>query len=270
MKRKWIRYILAGAAACVLIWALLLAAALVYVKVNKETIIASVQSDLTKKISGKISFDDLAIDPFHNFPGVTIGLRNVHLQDSSFDVHKKELLAVQHIYMGFGILDLLTGKKQPKYITLTNGTIFLFSDSAGNKNWNILKAQNPELKKIELKKVTLRNMNLFFEDDRKYKFYNLSFEKLKCIITEKNNRLTCKTDCAGIIKNSSFNTKRGSYMTNKKLVGEWQIIYDRVLKKVSLRNQLVRLDRQGYRLTGDFFLTAIPALTLTSKPQIFL
>src|SRR5205814_8707562 len=178
MKRKWIRYILTGVLTCILIWGLLLIAALVYVKINKESIIASVESDIKRKISGKINFDDLTIDPFHNFPGVTLGLRNVHLQDSSFHANKKELLAVQHIYMGFGILDLLAGKKEPKYITLTNGTLFLFADSTGNKNWNILKSQNQGLKKIELNKITLRNMNEIFDEDSKYKFYNLWFDKL--------------------------------------------------------------------------------------------
>lgn len=265
MKRKWTRYILGAVIACIGIWALLLIAALVYVKINRDHIIASVQTDVARKISGKITFDDFAIDLFHNFPGVSIGIRNVHLQDSSFKDHKKELLAVEHIYMGFGILDLLAGRKTPKYITLTNGKIIFFADSMGHKNWDILKAPKQSTGKIELKKVTLKKIDVFFEDDSKYKFFNLWFDKLKCVIKDKNGTLTFKTDCVATIKNSSFNTRRGSYLTNKKLTAEWQIFYDRSLKKVSLRNQLARLDRQSYRLTGDFFLDNDPRFELDIK-----
>src|SRR5207248_4300724 len=52
---------------------------------------------------------------------------------------------------------------------------------------------------------------------------------------------------------------------NKKLVAEWQILYDRLLKKASLKNQLARLDRQFYRITGDFFLDSDPHFDLDIK-----
>src|SRR5258708_23000970 len=160
MKRKWMKYILRGIVVCISVWILLFAVAFVYIKINKENIIASVKSDLARKISGKIVFDDLNIDLFQNFPGVSIEVNNVHVQDSLFYNHKKELLNVQHIYMGFGTLDLLTGKKIPKYLTLTDGTIFLFADSLGNKNWNIFKEESGSEKKIALKKITLKNINI--------------------------------------------------------------------------------------------------------------
>ena len=265
MKRKWIRYIIGALVAFISVWILLLAAALVYVKINKENIIASVQSDITKKISGKISFDDLTIDPIHNFPGISIGVRNLHVQDSDFNNHKKELLFAQHLYLGFGILDVLTGKKIPEYIRLTDGKIIFFADSLGNKNWKILRPQSKSQEKISIKKIALKNMNVFFEDDGKYKFYNVWFEKLKCNLYEENEQITFKTDCRSIIKNSSFNTRKGSYLTNKKLVGEWKILYDRSDKKLSLTNQLARLDRQSYRLSANFFLGADPHFTLHLK-----
>ena len=263
MKRKWIGYLFKALIAFICGWIILLAAALIYIKINKQKIVASVQASLAKKVSGNISFADFAIDPFHNFPGVSIDVKEFHLQDSSFHNHQHELVYAQHVYMGFGILELLTGKKVPKYIRVTDSKIFFFADSLGNKNWNILKkSQSQPHNKIDLEKVTFKNTNVFFEDDRKFKFYNVWFEKMKCGISDKGDHILFDIDCNGIVKNSSFNTRKGSYLTNKKLVGGWEIFYYRQAKKISLRNQLVRLDRQPYGVTGDFILDSDPRFSL--------
>jgi hypothetical protein len=266
MKRKWIEYVFKALIAFVCGWFILLAAALIYIKVNKQKIVASVQASLTKKVSGSISFADFTIDPFHNFPGVSIDVKDFHLRDSFFQNHQHELVYAQHVYLGFGILELLTGKKVPKYVRVSESKIFFFADSAGNKNWNILKeSQSQASNKMDLKKVTFRNTNFFFEDDKKSKFFNIWFEKMKGTISDKGDHIQFEIDCNGLIKNSSFNTKRGSYLTNKKIVGEWEVFYDRHQKKISLKNQIVRLDRQPYRVTGDFFLDSDPRFALSIK-----
>ena len=219
-----------------------------------------------KKVSGNITFADFAIDPFHNFPGISIDVKEFHLQDSSFHNHQHELVYAQHIYMGFGIIELLTGKKVPKYVRVTNSKIFFFADSAGSKNWDIFKtSQSGARHNIALKKVTFKNTNVFFQDDRKFKFFHVAFQKLKCGISDNNDQVQLDIDCNGIIYTSSFNTKRGSYLTNKKIVGEWDVSYDRGQKEISLRNQLVRLDKQPYRVTGDFFLDSDPRFALSIK-----
>jgi len=266
MKRKWIGYLLKALVAFLCGWIILLAAALIYIKINKQKIVASVQASLTKKVSGSISFADFAIDPFHNFPGVSIDVKEFHLRDSSFQNHQHEFVYAQHVYMGFGIVELLTGKKVPKYVRVSESKIYFFSDSAGNKNWNIFKKpQSHTSNNIDLKKVTFRNTNVFFQDDAKLKFYNVWFEKMKGSIRDKGDHIFFDIDCSGTIKNSSFNTKRGSYLTNKKIVGEWEVSYDRQQKKISLRNQLVRLDRQPYRVTADFILDNDPRFDLDIK-----
>jgi hypothetical protein len=266
MKRKWIRYTISAIIACVVIWIVALAIAFFYIRVNKEAIIASVRSNIANRISGKINFDDLAIDLFENFPGISITVKNVHVRDSLFNSQKKELLSVNEIYMGFGILDLLSGKKTPKYLTLANGTIVFFADSARNKNWNILKEQpESQPKSIALKKIKFININAFFQDNAKRKFYNVWFEKMKCSIDDSRDQIKFKLDNKAIINTAYFNTLKGSYLTNKKMVCEWKIFYDRVSKKLSLRNAIVKLNRKTYQVSGNFFLGDDPHFDLNIK-----
>ncbi len=204
MKRKWLMYITRAVITGLGLWILLLAIAFVYIRMNKENIVTSIRAAVTKKISGSIIFDDLTIDLFQNFPGISIDVKNVQVRDSLFDLHKRELLHVQHIYMGFGIFDLLFSKKNPKYLTLTDGSIYFFADSLGHKNWDILKTQARSSKKIGIKKITFKKINAVFQDKKKFKFYNVWFEKMKCNINDDEDQTIFEVDTKAIIKNAFF------------------------------------------------------------------
>jgi hypothetical protein len=265
MKRKWIKYILRALFACIITWILLLLIAFVYIRKNKGKIIASIKSSLDKRISGKIDFTGLSVDFFQNFPGISVDLKNIQLRDSLFQLHKKELLHVQHLYVGFGIFNLFSSDKTLKYLTFSNGSIFLFADSAGNKNWNILKSQTGTKKAIDLKKISFENINVIFEDKSKFKYYNVVFEKMKCTIRRSDNKIRFEMNNRAIIKIVAFNTKIGGYLANKRLISQWSILYDKDLKKIALQDQLVKINGQSYRLTGNFFLNSSPYFNLSIR-----
>jgi len=264
MRRKWIKYTAGAIIACAALWLLLLAIAVIYIRVNKQKIVDSVKSTVGKKISGTINFDDFHIDLFQNFPGVSINVKNVHLRDRLFSSHKKELVNVNMVYMGFGIIDLLRGKKVPKYLTLANGFIYFYKDASGNRNWNILeKKSSPQpSQKIALRKVKFKNINVFFQDNGKQKFYNVWFEKMKCGIEDDSTGIKFEIDNKAIIKAACFNTAKGSYLTNKRMLAEWDVFYDKAAKKISFRNELVKLNRHSYHISGDFLLDDDPHFDL--------
>jgi uncharacterized protein involved in outer membrane biogenesis len=263
MKKKWIRHTVRIIVAIIAVWLLFLGVAFFYIKSNKQKIINIVKTGIAKKISGRIDFAELNVDFIQNFPGISVDLTNVHVHDSLFDLHKKELLHVQHVYIGFGIFNLFSHNKTLKYLTLSNGTIFLFADSAGNKNWQILKSQPDEKKSFDLKKINFKNINAVFQDKGKFKYYNVWFEKMKCNIFSTNDRITFEMNNRAILKIIGFNTRMGSYLTDKKLIAKWDILYERASKKISLHNQLARINGQPYRLTGNFFLGSDPHFDLS-------
>jgi len=262
MKRKWIKYTIGGLLICIGLWALLLAIAFFYIRSNKQKILNGVQADLSEKISGQITFNDLSADFFENFPGISVALTNVSVKDSLFSIHKHELLNVQHVYVGFGILDILTGKKVPKYVTLQNGKIYLFADSAGHRNWNIFKKQ-PGKGNFDLKKVIFKNIEAIFEDEGKFKFYDLWFTKMKCAIDTRDQQWKFKMSNEAVIKNASFNTRVGSYLSNKKLIANWIVLYDNSSKQISLARQPMRVDNHLYRISGNFMLGKAPIFNLS-------
>ena len=262
MPKKWIRYITKTVIAFAALWILLLAIAFVYIELNKEAIVSSVRVSLNKKITGAIDFKSLTIDLFNNFPGISIDVKNVHIKDSLFNRHRKELLSANVISMGFGLIDLVFGRKTPKYVTISNATLLFFADSTGQKNWHILRKGESRSSKLPLKKIKFKNVNAFFQDVSKQKFYNMWFEKMKCNLEDHINTIDVQMEVKGTIKSAFFNTKQGSYLTNKKLVCELKMAYERPLKKISFKNENVRLNRQSYRVTGDFYFDHQPRFTL--------
>jgi hypothetical protein len=161
---------------------------------------------------------------------------------------------VQHVYVGFGIFSLFSRTKILKYIKLADGSIYLFADTAGNKNWHILKTQPGNSKSFNLEKVGLKNVNVVFQDKLKFKYFNVWFEKMKCSISSAGDIIRFDMNSRSILRVSAFNTRMGSYLTGKKLIAKWEFSYDRNLKKISLRNQLARINGHPYRFTGNFFL----------------
>src|SRR5262245_32347457 len=150
MKRRWIKYAVRTVIAVVAAWILFLGIAFFYIKTHKQNLISAVKENIGKKISGEIDFSEFTVDFFQNFPNVSVDLTNLRLHDSLFSFHKKELLHVQHVYIGFGIFSLFSRSKSLKYVKLSNGSIYLFADTMGNKNWHILKTQPGNNKPIDL------------------------------------------------------------------------------------------------------------------------
>jgi hypothetical protein len=254
MQRKWVKYTVRTLIAVVVAWILFLGIAFFYIETNKQKLINAVKDDIAKKISGELDFSDLTVDFFQNFPNVAVDLANVIVHDSLFSFHKKELLHVQHVYAGFGIFSLFSRAKTLKYVKLSNGSIYLFADKDGNKNWHILKSQPENSKAFSLEKISLKNVNVIFQDKSKFKYFNVWFDKMKCSISSGSDKIRFEMNNHSVLKILAFNTRRGSYFTNKKMTSKWEFSYDRALKKISLYKQPAKINGQHYRLTGNFFL----------------
>jgi len=262
MKGKWIKYALRAIIAVIAVWLLFLGVAFFYIETHKEKLISAIKDDIGKKISGKIEFSELTVDFLQNFPNISIDLGNLSLRDSLFSLHGKELLHVQHVYVGFALFSLFSRTKTLKYVKLSNGSIYLFADTAGNKNWYILKSQPGNKRPFNLEKIGLKNVNVTFQDKGKFKYFDVWFEKMKCSISSTGNDIRFEMSNRSILKISAFNTRMGSYLTGKKLIAKWEFSYDKALKRISLRNQVAKFNGQQYRITGNFFLGNDPHFDL--------
>jgi hypothetical protein len=254
MKRKWIKYTVRIAGVCAGIWIILLLVGYIYIKTNKNKIASLIKTNIEKRTNTKVAFTDLSVDFFHNFPGISADLQNVSLQSETSGSVNKKLLEVKNIYFGFSFFDLLSSRKTPRYITLVDGNIYFFKDASGTPNWNF-KKQPDNKNRFSLRKFSFKNINAVFRDDRKNKFYNVWFSKMKCTIHDNGNEVQFEMNNNALIKSAFFNTHAGSYLSNKKLNCKWNINYDKKSKRVWFYNQLMKVNNHSYLLTGNFFVS---------------
>ena len=104
-------------------------------------IVYSKQKEIVKELiehanadfHGKIKIEDSHIEPFSNFPYISIDLQNLQLFETKNE-SLVSILDIKDLYIGFDIFNLLQGKKDIKLIKLKNGKIHIVQDLQGNLN----------------------------------------------------------------------------------------------------------------------------------------
>ena len=110
-----------------------------YVTTNKKKLLETVTSQLNEDIQGKLFIENMEPDLIAGFPGISVSLKNIKLQDSLYKQHKHDLLVAKEAFISLNIFSLLSGSPQFKRLRIKDGTIYLFTDSLGNSNTSVFK-----------------------------------------------------------------------------------------------------------------------------------
>ena len=115
--------------------------------------------------NGRVQIEDSHIEPFTNFPYISIDLESLRIFETK-DSLLKPIVDVKDIYIGFDIFNLLQGKKDIKLIKLKNGGIHLVQALDGKLNIaNAFQSTKPSEKEAEelhlsLSSILLENIDV--------------------------------------------------------------------------------------------------------------
>jgi len=164
-KRFWKRFIAAFFGIPITLFLILVL--IVYAK--QEQIVQDLVHDLNKDFAGATEVKGSRVSMFENFPYISIDLKEVKVYESK-EKTGKPIVNVHHVYVGFNVWTVLTGKMEIKKIKLKNGLINLVQHKDGL--FNLVKALSPveeiespeeefhlDLKKIELENIDLTKLN---------------------------------------------------------------------------------------------------------------
>ncbi len=162
MKKKIIKRIIIG----LLIIPILIISVLIGVLYAKQdSVVQELLKTVNKDFKGEIKIEDSHISPFANFPYISIDLD--HLKIYKDKSEKSELIVdINDLYLGFDIINLLSGNMDINSIKAKNGKIHIVQDTAGN--FNILKAfesvqpieSTSEEFHLNLKSIQLENIDI--------------------------------------------------------------------------------------------------------------
>ncbi len=113
-----------------------------YVYSNKEKLLRTVTQQLNENLNGRLTIERMEPSLIQGFPGISVGLENVLLRDSLWDKHKHDLLKAKNVFIKIDAFSILTGSPTIRDIRISNGTIYLFTDSSGMRNTDIFKKRD--------------------------------------------------------------------------------------------------------------------------------
>lgn len=165
-KRKfWYRFIGFGVFIPILLFSILI----LVVYINQDAIIQAEIDALNKSHKGKITIGDTHLEPFKNFPYITIRVDDVRIFESKL-TDAEEILNVADINLGFSIGDIVFGNYDVQKLLVEEGRFNIILHKDGTTNiQNALattdEGENEEPMDIHLKNIELRNLDIHKFDE---------------------------------------------------------------------------------------------------------
>ena len=164
-RKFWYRFIGFGICTPIFLFSILI----LIVYINQDKIIQAEIDALNKGHKGKITIGDTHLEPFKNFPYISIRIDDVRILESKSN-DADEILNVADIDLGFGFWDILTGNYDIQELLVEEGAFNIILHKDGSTNiQNALattdEGESEEPMDIHLKNIQLRNLDIHKFDE---------------------------------------------------------------------------------------------------------
>lgn len=255
---RWVRIIVRGLLALILIIILLFIGVAWYINTHKKEVLASLTTQLNDGIAGTLQIGNVEPTFLQAFPNVALRLENVAVRDSLFANHNRTMLTAGSADVAVNVLALLRGTVVIKKITISNAVIDLYTDEKGYSNTSIFRKRTkkekseasagsfPQLKKIALKDVT------FIADNRKTnKLYKFTINSLKAAIDYTFTGWEANVSLNALAHSMAFNTARGSFIKDRELDGGFDMVYNEDKEEVAFNRKRLYIGGERFDIAAN-------------------
>lgn len=228
-----------------------------YVFSHKEELLHTVTEQLNENLNGKLTIERMEPSLIQGFPGISVGLQNVLLRDSLWDKHKHDLVKAKNVFIKIDAFSILTGSPTIKDIRISNGAIYLFTDSSGLRNTDIFKKRDTTSAgggggSKRINRVLLDNVILTIDDKLKNKLFKFKVDEFEGRIDYNSDGWKGNVNLQAKVEAFAFNIKRGSFLRNKNLNMDIDIVYNDAKHLLTIPEQEVNIDNDEVILGGTF------------------
>ncbi|MES3017161.1 MAG: AsmA-like C-terminal region-containing protein [Bacteroidota bacterium] len=254
---RWLKLTLKIAGVLICLVLILWIGIAAYVYSNKKTLLRTVTEQLNEDLNGKLTIGAMEPSLIRGFPGISVGLENVLLRDSLWERHKHDLLKAKDVFIKIDLFSIVTGSPTIKDIRISNGDIYLFTDSAGLRNTDIFKKRDTTGRggggaRKRINRVMLDNVRLTIDDKLKNKLFKFNIDDLLGSIKYNRNGWAGSVNLKTKVESFSFNLKRGSFLKNKILNMDLDISYDDEIHLLTIPDQEISIDDTDLYIGGQF------------------
>lgn len=243
------------------IWALLWG----YVIINKKSLIAKVNTELTSKVKGEIQIGDIEPSLLSTFPNVSIRLSDVYVRDTMWKQHHHDLLKAERVFIRLKLFSLFSGSPEISKVIVEKGAVFIFSDTLGYSNEYMFQSRQTgessnTANQSPVPDIDLNNVHLVVDLKDRDKLFDFEIDKLKCDIKTTGNLLNLDVKTKMLAHSLAFNTGKGGFVKERPIEGKFRLHFDRMQKKLTFKNVRLQIDDHPFDLTGMFDFSGVPPL----------
>lgn len=229
-----------------------------YVTINKDSIIRNVTRQLSEKIRGNVHVGNSELTFFRTFPNISVLLSDVKISDSLFAQHKKYTFRGREVYCSLSLAGLIKKKGAVNGVRIQNAELNLFTNSNGYTNSYLLGDKKPSKNdsrsamKNLLKQVHLQNVTLSFTDSIKGKSHAIVAEDFFVRLKKSGDHVKAKCEMNLLIGGLAFNSVKGAYLQKKTVRGNFPFTYQPEAGALHFRGIILKIDGHPFTLSGDF------------------
>lgn len=241
---------------------ILYGAAYFYVLANKKEILAKVTSEISDKLDGIVTVENMELTFLTNFPRASVLLERVEIKDTLFGRHKHPFFKAEKVVARISAIKLVSGGEPLNGVEVENGQLYVYTDTAGYTNSYLLsgkkKIGTPKSGKVDgtvIKKVKLKNVRLTLNNERDNKLFDFSIKRLVADVDPSPANIAVEADVDMLVHHLGFNLKMGSYLRSKTFEGELDVYFDKVHQVLTFNNQRPKIDGHPFTISGRFDLS---------------
>ena len=229
-----------------------------YVYSHKKELLQTVTEQLNENLNGKLTIKRMEPSLIQGFPGISVGLEDVLLRDSLWDLHKHDLLRAKNVFIKIDAFSILTGSPTIKDIRISNGAIYLFTDSLGLRNTDIFKKRDTTAAgargggRKRINRVLFDNVSLTIEDKLKNKLFKFNIDNFVGRITYSGEGWKGNVKLKAKVETFAFNVRRGSFLRNKTLNMDLDMVYNDEKHLLTIPEQDVSINNDDLKIGGEF------------------
>lgn len=261
--KKFLRYLRNGVLIFLGILLVLYIVIFTYVTVNKQKIIKQVTGEISKKLNGKVTVENVELSFFRHFPRVSVVLHKVMITDTMFSQHHHPFFQGEDVFVNLGFFKLIKKQSFVNGFRIEKGSFYLFTDTSGYTNSYLFSPKKDSSsahttsskEKNELKSIILKDVKFTIDDQKKQKFHDVAINILKVDVDDKDSLETLFSAKADMmVHNLAFNLNAGSFIKEKTFKGDFDLRIDKKLNQIQFDSIDVEIGGHPFNATGRFDL----------------
>jgi hypothetical protein len=259
---RWLKISLKILSALIILVVLLWLGLAYYINHNNKAILGRILNQLNASVKGEIKIGSMETTLLQGFPGVSVSLKKVRLQDSLWAVHHHDLLNAADINVSLNVFSLITGRININKIDINNAQIYLYTDTSGYTNTSMFKPKKKdqatsksEQQAFQIKRIDFSQVNLIIDNKRRFKLFHFNIDELKGKIEYPDSGWNGKLKLKTMIKSFAFNTRKGSFLKDKALEGTLIAHYNSKSKTVTIDQEPLKIGKDEFRIGAKIDLT---------------